>query len=335
MDVLVTGGAGFIGSHLVEGLLRSGHSVRVLDDFATGRRENLQHLAGEFTMVEGSILDPETLRAALSGIEVVYHEAAIPSVPRSVRNPGMSNEVNVTGTLNVLIAARDAGVRRLVYAGSSSAYGATTEGAAKGTARVETLPARPMSPYAVAKLAGEHYCEVFARIYQLETVCLRYFNVFGPRQDPKSEYAAVIPKFITAILNGQPLTIFGDGTQSRDFTYVGNVVAANLLAMTASSVSGEVMNVGCGRQTSLNDLARQLAQIAGTAPRIDYQPARTGDVPHSLADISKARALLGYDPAVSLAEGLQETWDYFAALRAEGSQHRNAETRRSDRVLQG
>jgi nucleoside-diphosphate-sugar epimerase len=335
MDVLVTGGAGFIGSHLVEGLLRAGHSVRVLDDFATGRRENLRHLAGEFELIEGSILDPGTLQRALGGVAVVYHEAAIPSVPRSVRNPGMSNEVNVTGTLNVLIAARDAGVRRLVYAGSSSAYGATSEGAARGAARVESLPTRPMSPYAVAKLAGEHYCQVFARIYGMETACLRYFNVFGPRQDPKSEYAAVIPKFITAMLAGSPLTIFGDGTQSRDFTFVGNVVRANLLAITAPAVSGEVMNIGCGQQTSLNDLAHQLGQIAGEPPQIDYQPARAGDVPHSLADISKARALLGYEPAVSLSDGLRATWDYFSTLRSDGIHHRDTETQRAGRVLQG
>jgi UDP-glucose 4-epimerase len=335
MKVLVTGGAGFIGSHLVEGLLRAGHPVRVLDDFATGRRENLQHLAGEFELITGSILDAGTLHGALRGIEVVYHEAAIPSVPRSVRNPALSNEVNVTGTLNLLIAARDAGVRRVVYAGSSSAYGATAEGAAVGTARVESLPTRPMSPYAVAKLAGEQYCQVFARIYNLETVCFRYFNVFGPRQDPQSEYAAVIPKFITAMLEDRPLTIFGDGTQSRDFTYVGNVVAANLLAMTAPSVSGEVMNIGCGRQTSLNDLAHQLGQIAGAAPRIDHQPARVGDVPHSLADISKARSLLGYDPAVTLTEGLRATWNYFAALQSDGFHHGDTETRSSDKVLQG
>jgi nucleoside-diphosphate-sugar epimerase len=335
MDVLVTGGAGFIGSHLVEGLLRAGHSVRVLDDFATGRRENLRRLAGEFELIEGSILDPDTLRRVLVGVEVVYHEAAIPSVPRSVRNPGMSNEVNVTGTLNVLVAARDAGVRRLVYAGSSSAYGATSEGAALGAARVESLPTRPMSPYAVAKLAGEHYCQVFAHIYGLETACLRYFNVFGPRQDPKSEYAAVIPKFITAMLAGSPLTIFGDGAQSRDFTFVGNVVRANLLAMSAPAVSGEVMNIGCGQQTSLNDLAHQLGQIAGAPPQIDYQPARVGDVPHSLADISKARALLGYEPAVSLSDGLRATWDYFAGLPADGIHHRDTEAQRADGVLRG
>jgi nucleoside-diphosphate-sugar epimerase len=283
----------------------------VLDDFSTGSRDNLSHLAGDIELIEETILDREALSRALSGIEVVFHEAAIPSVPRSVRNPAMSNEVNVTGTLNVLIAARDAGTRRLVYAGSSSTYGAPPAGESQEGRRVETMPARPMSPYAVAKLAGENYCQVFAQIYGLETVCLRYFNVFGPRQDPSSEYAAVIPKFITALRDGQPLTIFGDGSQSRDFTFVANVVAANLLAMTAPSVSGEVFNVGCGRHTSLNELARQLGELAGATPRIDYLPARSGDVPYSLADISKARALLGYEPAVSFSDGLQQTWDYF------------------------
>jgi UDP-glucose 4-epimerase len=312
MHVLVTGGAGFIGSHLVEGLVGAGFRVRVLDDLATGRRENLHHLEGDIEWVEDSILDPGALRRAMAGIKAVFHQAAIPSVPRSVRNPALSNEVNVTGTLNVLMAARDAGVRRLVYAASSSAYGSTP-----GDARVETMPARPMSPYAVAKLAGEHYCQVFARIYGLETVCLRYFNVFGPRQDPNSEYAAVIPKFITALQDGRPLTIFGDGTQSRDFTYVGNVVAANMRAMAAEGVSGEVFNVGCGQQTSLNELARQLGRIAGVEPQIDYLPARSGDVPHSLADISKARTLLGYEPTVSLAAGLRHTWEYLAAQRAQ------------------
>jgi nucleoside-diphosphate-sugar epimerase len=316
MRVLVTGGAGFVGSHLVEGLVGSGYRVRVLDDLATGSRANLDHLAGDIELREESILDPEALRRAMDGIEVVFHEAAIPSVPRSVRNPAMSNEVNVTGTLNVLIAARDAGVRRLIYAGSSSAYGATSAVAESPDGRrVETMPTLPMSPYAVAKLAGEHYCQVFAQIYGLETVCLRYFNVFGPRQDPKSEYAAVIPRFITALMDGRPLTIFGDGTQSRDFTYVANVVAANLLAMSAPSVSGETFNIGCGRQTSLNELARQLGEIAGAPPRIDYMPARSGDVPCSLADISKARSLLGYEPAVSLATGLRRTWEFLSARR--------------------
>jgi UDP-N-acetylglucosamine/UDP-N-acetyl-alpha-D-glucosaminouronate 4-epimerase len=311
MHVLVTGGAGFVGSHLVEGLVRSGHQVRVLDNFATGSRDNLDHLAGEIELIEATILDREALSRAMSGVEIVFHEAAIPSVPRSVRNPVLTNEVNVTGTLNVLIAARDAGVRRLVYAGSSSAYGSPPAGEAWEGKRVETMAARPMSPYAVAKLAGENYCRVFALIYDLETVCLRYFNVFGPRQDPNSEYAAVIPKFITALRDGHPLTIFGDGSQSRDFTFVANVVAANLLAMTAPSVAGEMFNVGCGQHTSLNELARQLGEIAGVTPRIDYLPARSGDVPYSLADIAKARSLLGYEPAVSLADGLQQTWDYF------------------------
>src|ERR1051326_1997383 len=223
MTVLVTGGGGFVGSHLAEALAETGYRVRVLDDFATGRRENLAHLSHRIELIEASILDADSLRRAMAGVEVVFHEAAIPSVPRSVRNPQLSNEVNVTGTLNVLVAARDAGVRRLIYAASSSAYGATP-----GEARVETMPTAPMSPYAVAKLAGEQYCQIFGRIYGLETVCLRYFNVFGPRQDPQSESAAVIPKFITALRDGEPLTIFGDGEQSRDFTYVGNVVAANL-----------------------------------------------------------------------------------------------------------
>ncbi len=311
MTVLVTGGAGFVGSHLVEGLLAAGHRVRVVDDFATGSRENLRRLEARIELVEASILDTEALSRLMAGVEVVLHEAAIPSVPRSVRNPVLSNEVNVTGTLNVLIAARDAGVRRVVYAASSSAYGA-----APGDARVESMPTLPMSPYAVAKLAGENYCRVFARVYGLETVCLRYFNVFGPRQDPNSEYAAVIPRFITALLEEQPLLIYGDGTQSRDFTYAANVVQANLRAMAAPEASGEVFNVGCGQQTSLNELAALLGQIAGAAPRIDYRPARAGDVPRSVANIDKARALLGYAPEVSLFDGLQRTWDYLAARRA-------------------
>jgi UDP-glucose 4-epimerase len=307
MRVLVTGGAGFIGSHLVEGLVGSGHSVRVLDDFATGCRENLHNLEREIQLQEGSILDPGALRRAMEGVEVVFHQAAIPSVPRSVRNPELSHEVNVSGTLKVLAAARDLGVRRVIYAASSSAYGSTS-----GDARVETMPTRPMSPYAVAKLAGEQYCQVFARIYHLETVCLRYFNVFGPRQDPHSEYAAVIPRFMSALLEGRPLTIYGDGSQSRDFTPVGNVVAANLLAMVAPGVSGEVFNIGCGQQTSLNELAQLLGQLAGAEPAIASMPARTGDVPHSLANIDKARLLLGYDPVVSLRVGLRRTWEYYA-----------------------
>jgi nucleoside-diphosphate-sugar epimerase len=307
MNVLVTGGAGFIGSHLVEGLLAAGHRVRVLDDFATGRRANLAPLLREIDLREGSVLDPHALRGAMEGMRVVFHQAAIPSVPRSVRDPLRSNEVNVTGTLNVLLAARDAGVRRLVYAASSSAYGA-----APGEARVETMPTQPMSPYAVAKLAGEQYCQVFARVYGLETVCLRYFNVFGPRQDPNSEYAAVIPKFIVALREGRPLTLFGDGTQSRDFTYVANVVQANLRAVQAPDAVGRVFNVGGGRQTSLNELVRELGWLAGVVPEVTYLPARSGDVPHSLADITGARAVLGYEPLVPFSEGLRRTWEHFA-----------------------
>jgi UDP-glucose 4-epimerase len=311
MEILVTGGAGFVGSHLVEALVDADHRVRVLDDFATGHRENLAHLTNQVEWIEGSILDPATLRKAIEGIGVVFHQAAIPSVPRSVDNPSLSHEVNATGTLNVLTAARNAGVRRLVYASSSSAYGV-----AHGGARVETMPPQPLSPYAVSKLAGEHYCQAFAHVYGLETVCLRYFNVFGPRQDPDSPYAAVIPRFISALLADRPLTIYGDGTQTRDFTYVGNVVSANMLAMAAPAVSGEVFNVGCGQQTSLNELASQLAQIAGAKPRIERLPPRSGDLPHSLANITKARSLLGFEPKFGLSEGLQRTWEYFLGLPA-------------------
>jgi UDP-glucose 4-epimerase len=314
MDVLVTGGAGFVGSHLVEGLLAADHRVRVIDDFTTGSRENLRHLERRIELIEASVLDPVALRRAMSGVEVAFHQAAIPSVPRSIRQPLLSNEVNVTGTLQVLVAAREARVRRLVYAASSTAYGDVP-----GAARVETMPARPLSPYAVAKLAGEHYCQVFARAYGLETVSLRYFNVFGPRQDPDSEYAAVIPRFITALMDGRSLSIFGDGNQSRDFTYVANVVCANLLAMTAPTANGETFNVGGGRQTSLNQLAHQLGQIAGRAPAITYLPSRTGEVLHSLADIGKACSLLGYRPAVCFVEGLRHTWNYFARRREEAT----------------
>jgi UDP-glucose 4-epimerase len=299
----------------VEKLVTLGHRVRVIDDFSTGRQANLLAVSSRIEFIEASILDPDALRRAMEGIEVVFHQAAIPSVPRSVRNPAMSNEVNATGTLNVLIAARDADVRRLIYAASSSAYGKAA-GQTGLQPRVESMAAQPLSPYAVAKLAGEQYCRVFAQIYGLETVCLRYFNVFGPRQDPDSEYAAVIPRFITALMENRPLTIYGDGTQSRDFTYVDNVVAANLLAMTAPDASGEVFNIGCGQRTSLNDLAQELGRIAGSEPPINYLPARSADIPHSFADISKARSVLGYEPAIPLATGLRHTWDYFVSLKA-------------------
>ena len=302
---LVTGGAGFIGSSIVRELLARGERPRILDNFATGKRENLADVAARIELVEGDLRDTAVVAAACRGVECVFHEAALPSVPRSLERPQESNDVNVTGTLNLLVAARDAGVRRVVYAGSSSAYGNTPT-----LPKVETMAPNPLSPYAVAKLTGELYCSVFARNYGLETVVLRYFNVFGPRQDPTSPYAAVIPKFLKAIAAGESPVMFGDGTQSRDFTYVDNVVAGNLLAATAPGVSGEVMNVACGERVTLLDLHAQLCSLLGQNVQPRFSSPRTGDVQHSLADIGKARRLLGYGPIVPFAEGLRrlEQW---------------------------
>jgi len=306
---LVTGGAGFIGSSLVRALLRQGDRVRVLDNFFSGKRENLAEVAGDVEILEGDIRNDADLARALAGIEVVFHEAAIPSVPRSLADPISSNEANVTGTLKLLHQAKQAGVRRVVYAASSSAYGDTPT-----LPKIETMRPGPLSPYAVSKLTGEHYCQVFASAYGLETVCLRYFNVFGPRQDPKSEYAAVIPRFITAGLAGKPVTIYGDGTQSRDFCYIDNTVEANLNAAKAAAgqVSGRVMNVACGAATTLNEVVGLLGEILGKKIEINYAPARTGDVKHSLADIAEARTRLGYRAAVSFQEGLRRTFDWYA-----------------------
>jgi nucleoside-diphosphate-sugar epimerase len=306
MNVLVTGGAGFVGSHLVEGLVRSGHRVRVMDDLSTGRRYNLRHLAPAIEWIEDTVLDPAALQHAVEGVEVVFHQAAISSVSGSVRDPAACHEANVSGTLNVLLAARDAGVRRVIYAGCSSAYGAGV-----GRPRDETVLPRPATTYAVTKLAGERYCQVFAQQYNLETVCLRYFSVFGPRQHGQSEHASAIPQFVAALQAGCSLTLLGDGSQLHDFVCVEDVVAANLLAMTARGVSGEVINVGSGQPTSLNELAALLGRIAGAELQIDYLPTRGGNPTHPLADISKARALLGYDPEVSLASGLRQTWAYY------------------------
>jgi nucleoside-diphosphate-sugar epimerase len=302
---LVTGGAGFIGSAIVRELLARGERPRVLDNFSTGRRENLADVLQRIDLVEGDLRDPAAVAAACQGVDCVFHEAALPSVPRSLERPQDSNDVNVTGTLNLLVAARDAKVRRVVYAGSSSAYGNTPV-----LPKVETMVPNPLSPYAVAKLAGELYCSVFSRNYGLETVTLRYFNVFGPRQDPTSPYAAVIPKFLRAIARGESPVIHGDGTQSRDFTYVDNVVAANLLAATAPGVSGEVMNVACGERVTLLDLHAQLCALLGSKLQPCFGPPRAGDVQHSLADIGKARRLLDYAPIVSFVDGLRrlERW---------------------------
>ncbi len=307
---LVTGGGGFIGSHISEALLRRGDTVRVLDNFLTGRRENLAHLAGSIELIEGDIRDAATLRRACAGVHVVFHEAAIPSVPRSVREPEINHEVNVDGTFNVLMAARDAGVRRVVYAASSSAYGEI------GTAaKVEDQLPSPLSPYAVAKLVGEYYCQVFSRVYGLETVALRYFNVFGPRQDPSSPYSGVISKFVTSLLAGEAPVIYGDGEQSRDFTYVANVVDANLRAAESAAAVGQVINVGTAGRTTLNGLFAELQQIIGTSLTPTYAETRAGDIRHSLADLRRAHELLGYQPQVGLTEGLRRTVDWYRAVR--------------------
>jgi nucleoside-diphosphate-sugar epimerase len=302
---LVTGGAGFIGSNLVEALLERGHAVRVLDNFSTGKRENLAAFVDDIDLVEGDLTDPADVRRAANGIDVVLHEGAIPSVPRSIEDPITSNKANVTGTLNLLVAARDAGVRRVVYASSSSVYGDQ----AVDRAKVETMLPMPISPYAVDKLSGEHYCQVFHAAYGLETVALRYFNVFGPRQDPSSTYAAVIPKFITALLRGEAPTVYGDGEQTRDFTYVGNVVEGNLLAATAPAekAAGQVMNLATGDQTSLNELVDLLREFTGCDVAPVYLDPRPGDIKHSLADVSKAGERLGYETIVPFREGLRRT----------------------------
>ncbi len=301
---LVTGGGGFIGSNLVETLVKEGARVRVLDDFSTGRRENLDGLHDGIELLEGSITDPETCASACEGIDFVLHQAALASVPRSVANPAATHEACATGTLNMLVAARDAGVKRLVYAGSSSAYGDTPT-----LPKIEDMAALPRSPYAVAKLAGEQYCVAFSLIYGFETVVLRYFNIFGPRQDPASQYSAVIPLFITKALAGEGPTIDGDGEQTRDFTYVENAVRANLLACTAdaAAVSGEVFNVGCGERISVNRLWEAIQEATGASVESVTGPAREGDVRDSLASLEKIQGHMGYAVTVSLAEGLRRT----------------------------
>lgn len=303
---LVTGGAGFIGSHIVEELLRRGEAVRVLDNFSAGKRENLDFVksyppsAIKYELVEGDIRSLTVCRQACQGIDYVLHQAALRSVPRSVRSPGPTNDVNVKGTLNLLLAAKEAGVKRLVYASSSSVYGDS----AVLPQRESQLPS-PISPYAVSKLAGEYYCAVFSKIYGLETAMLRYFNVFGPRQDPSSQYSTVIPRFIRLALQGKALEIYGDGLQSRDFTYVSNVVEANLLAALAARASGEVINIACGKKHTVLDIANSLSRILGKKVVLRHSPPRLGDVRYTFADISKARLLLGYEPQVTFEEGLK------------------------------
>jgi UDP-glucose 4-epimerase len=305
---LVTGGAGFIGSHLVEALVRRGDRVRVLDNLSSGRRDNLAPQLGNIELLTGDVCDEKAVHQAVAGCEVVFHQAALASVPRSLDEPLATHAACATGTLTVLNEARKARVRRVVYAGSSSAYGNPLDA---GAPKREADMPSPLSPYAAAKLAGEMYCQAFWKSYGFETVVLRYFNVFGPRQDPSGPYAAVIPLFIKAILAGQQPVIFGDGRQTRDFTYVENVVQANLLAAEAARAPGQVFNVGSGVAYSLLDLLRELNAISGTNVQPQFQPARAGDVRDSLADISQAKEVLGYSPAVEFVEGLRRTADSY------------------------
>jgi len=310
MRYLVTGGAGFIGSHTVDELVRRGHHVVVLDDLSAGREENLSQVAGKTKFIRGSITDLDTVRSACHEVDYVLHLAARTSVPRSVKDPLETNRINVDGTLNVLVGAREAKVRRVVFAASSSAYGETP-----ALPKVETMMPMPISPYGVSKLVGEIYAQVFGRIYGLENVSLRYFNVFGPRQDPDSPYSGVLSRFITALLDGASPVVFGDGEQSRDFTYVDNVVDANLLACEAPEVSGMLFNVGTGRRATLNQTLKLLEKIAGKPIRAKYDPPREGDILHSQADIELARKLLGYQPQVGFEEGLLRTWNWYRTAR--------------------
>ena len=311
--VLVTGGAGFIGSNLIETLLKQGHLVRVLDNFSTGRRENLvfDKAFPSLEIIDGDICDLSICQRAMNDVEFVFHQAALPSVQRSVEDPLTSNSVNVEGTLNVLLAARDAGVKRFVYASSCAVYGDDPI-----IPKREEMPPNPLSPYALQKYIGEQYCRLFSQLYSLETVCLRYFNIFGPKQDPTSIYSAVIPKFINAMLEGRPPIFFGDGEQSRDFTYIDNVVQANLLAMSADHLNGEAINIACGKRISLNQLLDILKDIIGSKVSPVYQEPRKGDIRHSLADIQKGKKFLNYCPIVEIGDGLKKTVEYFQRKRA-------------------
>jgi len=302
-NYLITGGAGFIGSHLVRRLVAQGVVVRVVDNLSTGQLDRLEDMRGSIEFVEGDVSDDRVSDEVVKGIQYVFHQAAIPSVQRSVRDPTATNRANVTATLNLLESCRRAGVHRFVYAASSSAYGDT-----EVLPKVESMCPNPRSPYALQKLVGEHYCKLYYELYGLETVCLRYFNVFGPNQDPHSEYSAVIPKFISGLLAKEPITVYGDGEQSRDFTYVDNVVEANLLAMRAEGdAAGKVYNIGCGERISLNNLIRLLEGILNVNATVNYAKMRSGDVRHSLADITLACRFLGYTPEIGAEGGLRRT----------------------------
>lgn len=303
--VLVTGGAGFIGSHLVDRLLKEGKYVRVLDSFITGKKENLAGAEKNIELIEGDVRDLDCVRKSVKGCGLVFHQAALRSVPKSVDDPTMTNEINVQGTLNILIAAREENVRRVIYASSSSVYGETDV-----TPETESMAPCPVSPYAVSKLAGEHYCRVFSAIHGLFTVSLRYFNVFGPRQDPESKYSTVVPKFIQQAIKDEPFEIHSDGLQSRDFTYVSNVVDANIAATMSEGISGEYFNVACGVTTSIKDIADTVARLLHKPARYNYTPKRAGDVRVTHADMLKAKKLMGYESKVFLEEGLQKTIDF-------------------------
>lgn len=308
MRYLVTGGAGFIGSNIVDELVRRGHSVVVLDNLSAGKRENLAGVASRIEFIEGDICDPQAAAGACRGVDYVLHLAARTSVPRSVKDPVETNRVNLDGTLNVFVAARDAGVRRVVYAASSSAYGDTPT-----LPKTEAMTPAPISPYGVTKLVGELYAQVFGRVYALENVSLRYFNVFGPRQDPSSPYSGVLSRFIAALLEGSPPVVYGDGNQSRDFTFIENVVEITLRAAEAPGVSGMVFNAGTGARYTLNETLRLLEKFAGRAACPRYDAPRPGDILHSEADISLARRCLGYEPRVGFEEGLRRTWEWYRA----------------------
>jgi UDP-glucose 4-epimerase len=305
--VLVTGGAGFVGSNLVRALLERGYQVRVLDNFSTGSRANLADLNGDVEVIEGDLRSYERVHAAIRDVELAFHLGALPSVPRSIQDPLTTSAVNVEGTLNVLLAARDEGIRRVIFASSSSVYGNTGS-----LPRTETDPPDPISPYAVSKLSAERYCTAFSSVYGLETVSLRYFNVFGPNQDPSSQYAAVVPRFIAAVQAGASVPIHGDGKQSRDFTFAANVVEANLLAAEATGVSGAILNVATGSSTTVEELAHAIGALLGRSVEKEYLPARPGDVRHSWADIGAARRLLGYEATVDLEDGLRIAVETFS-----------------------
>lgn len=308
--VLVTGGAGFIGSHLATRLVELGHTVRVFDNLATGNRRNLDHLAGKIDFQEGDLRDPAACLAACRGVEFVFHEAALGSVPKSIDEPQPSHDVNINGTFNLLRGCAEAKVRRVIYAGSSSVYGD-----AEVSPKHEGLIPQPLSPYAVQKLTGEYYCSVFARCFGIDSITLRYFNVFGSRQDPASRYAAAIPAFVTAILRGQPPTVYGDGEQSRDFTYIDNVVEGNMLAMKAGRTDGIVVNLACGGQITINKVIAAINRLLGTNLKPRYEAPRAGDVKHSCADIGLARRVLGFEPVVGFEEGLRRSIDYYKKLQ--------------------